>query len=69
MVLHDINLANQFSDRIILMKNGKIIADGKPENVLTEENLTKTFITSIKVESTLSGNNYFTPKVEQFTHF
>lgn len=69
LVLHDINLANQFSDRILLMKNGRIIADGKPENVLTEENLTKTFITSIKVESTLSGNNYFTPKVEQYTHF
>lgn len=65
MVIHDINLANQFSDRVILLKKGRIIADGSPENVLTEENLSKTFITSIKVESTLSGKNYFLPKANK----
>lgn len=69
MVIHDINLANQFSDRVILLKKGKIIADGSPENVLTEDNLSKTFKTSIKVESTLSGSNYFLPIAHKTTHF
>ena len=39
MVLHDLNHAARFSDRIIAMKNGEIFVDGKAEDVLTEENL------------------------------
>ena len=34
LVTHDINLAAQFCDRLILMHKGKIIADGTPEEVL-----------------------------------
>lgn len=37
--LHDLNLAARFSDRIIMLKNGKIFAEGKPFDVLTEENI------------------------------
>ena len=34
LVTHDINLAAQFCDRLILLKQGKIIADGSPKDVL-----------------------------------
>lgn len=34
VVTHDINLAAQFCDRLILLNNGKIICSGKPEEVL-----------------------------------
>ncbi len=34
LVTHDINLAAQFCDRLILMHNGCILKDGKPEDVL-----------------------------------
>ena len=37
VVLHDLNLAAQFADKIILMKNGKITADGKPQDVFVKE--------------------------------
>ena len=39
MISHDINIAAKFSDDIILMHQGRIFATGKPEDVITEENL------------------------------
>jgi iron complex transport system ATP-binding protein len=39
MVLHDLNLASRFADRLILLDNGRIFAAGKPREVLTEEHL------------------------------
>ncbi len=33
-VLHDINLAAQYADQILLLKNGKVLADGSPVDVL-----------------------------------
>ncbi|NDJ34084.1 MAG: heme ABC transporter ATP-binding protein [Chloroflexi bacterium] len=35
VVLHDLNLAAQYADRLIVMKNGHITAQGTPETVLT----------------------------------
>jgi iron complex transport system ATP-binding protein len=37
MVLHDINQSIAYSDNIIAMKDGKIIAQGNPESIITEE--------------------------------
>lgn len=42
-VLHDINLASRYCNRLILMKNGQVIVDGTPEQVITEENLKKIY--------------------------
>lgn len=41
--LHDINLAARFSDYIILMKDGAIVKYGKPEEVITTENILKVY--------------------------
>ena len=43
VITHDLNLASEFADEILLMKNGAIAASGAPEKVLTEENLQKVF--------------------------
>ncbi len=37
MVLHDINQAIQYSDQIIAMKDGKIMEQGNPKEVVTEQ--------------------------------
>lgn len=36
-VLHDLNLAIQYVDELIVLKEGELIAKGKPENILTKE--------------------------------
>lgn len=41
--LHDLSLAAQFADRIWMMHQGKIIADGAPEQVLNAVNLKTVF--------------------------
>ena len=43
VAIHDINIAARFSDRIILLSDGKIVADGTPIEVLTSENIAKVF--------------------------
>lgn len=39
VVLHDIALAAQYADRLIWMKDGVIVADGKPKETLSEKRL------------------------------
>lgn len=43
MVVHDLNLAAQYCDKLILMSEGKIYAMGSVEEVLTENNIKKVF--------------------------
>lgn len=38
-VLHDLNLAGQYADHILLMKNGKEVAQGSVQAVFTKENI------------------------------
>ena len=42
-VLHDINMAARFSDRLILLNHGKVVADGTPDEVIKEEYLCKLY--------------------------
>lgn len=51
MVLHDLNQALRFSDRVIVLDDQKIYADGKPETVLNEETLKQVFNINALVES------------------
>ncbi len=39
VVLHDLNLAATYCDRILLLDDGRVVADGSPEDVLTPEHL------------------------------
>jgi iron complex transport system ATP-binding protein len=38
-VVHDLNLAARFADKLILINNGKILSEGVKEEVLTKENI------------------------------
>ena len=50
IAIHDINIASRFSDRIMLLHEGKIISNGKPSDVLTPENIELVFeVTSRQV--------------------
>jgi iron complex transport system ATP-binding protein len=43
IITHDLNLAAEFADRVILLKNGALAAQGAPVEVLTENNLREVF--------------------------
>lgn len=43
MVLHDINLAAAYSDTIVAMRDGRIVTQGAPKDVVTEEVLQALF--------------------------
>lgn len=43
MVLHDLNLAARYSDNLIVMKAGSVLAQGHPREVLTAELLHEAF--------------------------
>jgi iron complex transport system ATP-binding protein len=49
--MHDLNLASLYFDRLILLKEGRVSADGTPAQVLTEDGIREVFSASVKVES------------------
>lgn len=48
-ITHDLHLAAQYGDRILLFKDGEIIADGPPAEVLNRKNLTDTYQLNTKI--------------------
>jgi iron complex transport system ATP-binding protein len=49
-VFHDLNLAAQYCDRIILLRQGRLFAAGDTLKVLTESNLNQVYETRIQVK-------------------
>lgn len=60
MVLHDLNLASLYADRIALMSAGRILATGLPTEVLTSENLSSVYHVPVNV---IPHPDYGTPLV------
>jgi len=53
--MHDLNLAAMYFDRLILLKGGRIVADGTPQEVLTSDLIGDVFSVSIQVGQHPSG--------------
>ncbi|MFB8206864.1 MULTISPECIES: ABC transporter ATP-binding protein [unclassified Streptomyces] len=43
MVLHDLNLATRYSDNLVVMRDGSVLAQGHPRDVITAELLEEAF--------------------------
>jgi iron complex transport system ATP-binding protein len=52
-VSHDINLAARFADRLVLMRDGQVIADGDPIKVIEKQILQNTY--GVEIELIDSG--------------
>ncbi|HEX8736164.1 MAG TPA: ABC transporter ATP-binding protein [Pyrinomonadaceae bacterium] len=50
IVTHDLNLASEFADEILLLKNGKIAAQGTPDEVLNAETLREVFAVEVLLD-------------------
>lgn len=55
MVLHDLNLAARYSDNLVVMREGAILAQGHPRDVITAGLLHEAFGLRAKVIETRSG--------------
>lgn len=64
-VMHDIQLAAAYCTKIALMKNGKIVAFGNPETVLTARALEEAYGWPIRVEQLPGGELVFLPKKQR----
>ncbi|MFB8388350.1 ABC transporter ATP-binding protein [Microbacterium sp. NPDC055910] len=51
VVLHDINVAAQFADDIVAMRDGRVVRHGPVHEVLTEECLAALYDTPVRVEA------------------
>jgi iron complex transport system ATP-binding protein len=51
VVTHEINLAAEFADRVALLKDGKLLACGTPDEVMTESLLGELFDTTLLVDA------------------
>ena len=55
-VMHDLNLAANYCDRLYVMKDGRIYATGKPDEILTPGLIREVY----RVEATIKPGIYFT---------
>ena len=61
-VLHDLTLAGQFADRLLLLGGGSVIALGTPAEVLDEAVLEKAFGSPVRIIRTEDGDLVIAPR-------
>lgn len=62
MVLHDLNLAIRYSDNLVVMRDGDLIATGKPEEIITSELLKDVFeLDATVIEDPVVGGPLIVP--------
>ncbi|MBX9709960.1 MAG: ABC transporter ATP-binding protein [Xanthobacteraceae bacterium] len=54
-IIHDLSLAMRFADRVALMQNGRIVANGTPDSVLTIERIADIFGVAVERVETAHG--------------
>jgi len=69
VVTHDINLASQFADNILLMKQGRTFIAGTPEEVLQPQILEEVFEVKVLVDAhPVTGGPRVTPVHDSYRH-
>ena len=53
--MHDLTLAGQYADRLVLLDRGAVVAEGEPEDVLSAANLAAYYGASVRVVSDGEG--------------
>jgi iron complex transport system ATP-binding protein len=58
MVLHDLNLAAQYADNLLVLKDGKLVASGHPNDVLTPQLVKDVYNVDAHVTKDMSGTPF-----------
>ena len=62
MVLHDLSLAARYSDRLVVLHEGRVLADGEPWDVLTPDVLAQAFgLSALVIADPASGRPLVVP--------
>ena len=59
LILHDLNLALNFSDKIALLKEGRLVEFGQPKRIFNDKTLSEIYDTPISVEKKKKRVNYY----------
>ncbi|ECL0113426.1 ABC transporter ATP-binding protein [Listeria monocytogenes] len=62
MILHDLNQALRYSDHLIVMKNGEVVAKGEPEELLTTDLIAETYGVVADVLNDANNGKYIVPQ-------
>jgi len=57
VITHDLNLASEFADQIIMLQDGAVAAKGEPEKVLTAENVRDVFSVEVMLDRNPASGN------------
>lgn len=62
IVSHDLNMAAEYCDRLILLKNGQVYKDGSPVEVITEANIREVYEANVVVsDNAITGAPHIIP--------
>jgi iron complex transport system ATP-binding protein len=62
MVLHDLNLAARYADHLVMMRAGRVVAEGAPRSVLTADAVRETFgLPCVVVDDPVTGDPMVVP--------
>jgi iron complex transport system ATP-binding protein len=56
-VFHELNLASRFCDYLYVLQNGRIVAEGEPKEVVTQELMEKVFDVKTEIKD-VDGHPY-----------
>jgi iron complex transport system ATP-binding protein len=59
--IHDLTLAAQYTDRLVMMSRGVVVADGPAQQVLTEERIMEHYQARVHIAATRDGGLTVTP--------
>lgn len=63
MVLHDLNMAIRYSDHLICMRDGKVLAEGHPNDIITKELLQEVFnLDAVIIDCPVNGLPLLVPR-------
>jgi iron complex transport system ATP-binding protein len=61
-VMHDLNLSAMFADQIVLLQDGRILAQGAPAQVLTDANLSRAYGCAVRVNAVPAQGPWLVPQ-------
>lgn len=69
MVLHDINLSARYADHIFALKNGQLVSEGSPKEVITDSLVNEIFdLDCIVMDDPISNTPLVVPIGRHYSH-